>query len=147
MDYFRRKADLVEFKPEMATLSHYFGYMIEALVDLGEIELARRGLQQAAAIQREDGAIPAYPGVAWVCSTGVAQIALAWFKLGSTELASKALAYLERIQNPSGGFYGGYGEGAKYFPNEEISWAVKFFLDCYIVKDRIQKSQESPTRF
>ncbi len=134
IDYFRRKADLVEFKPEMGTLSHYFGYTMEALVDLGEIELAKRGLQQAAAIQREDGAIPAYPGVDWVCSTGVAQIAVAWFKLGITEPAYRALAYLERIQNPSGGFYGSYGKAARYFPKEEISWAVKFFLDCYLVK-------------
>lgn len=140
LDYFRRKPDLVEFKPEMATLSHYFGYMMEALVDLGEIDLAKRGLQQAATIQRDDGGIPAYPGVTWVCSTGVAQIALAWFKLGIMEPASRGLTYLERIQNPSGGFYGSYGKGAKYLPNEEISWAVKFFLDCYLLMKEPDRS-------
>ncbi len=132
MDYFRQRADLVEFKPELGTLSHYFGYMMEALVDLGEVELAKRGLQQAAMIQKEDGAIPAYPGVDWVCSAGVAQLTVAWFKLGVTEAAHRALSYLEQVQNPSGGFYGSYGEGATYFPKEEISWAVKFFLDCHL---------------
>lgn len=134
MNYFRQKPDLVEFKPELGKLSHYFGYMMEALVDLGEVELAKKGLQQAAAIQKESGAIPAYPGVDWICSTGMAQLAIAWYKVGDIEPANKALSYLEKIQNPTGGFYGGYGKGAEYFPKQEISWAAKFFLDAYLLK-------------
>lgn len=130
--------DLVEFKPSFATLSHVFGYMIEALVDLSELGLARKGLQQVAAVQREDGAIPAYPGANWTCSTGMAQLAAAWYKLGDLESAGKALTHLETIQNPSGGFYGSYGENAAYFPREEISWAVKFFLDCCLLRDRME---------
>jgi hypothetical protein len=31
MGYYRQKFDLVEFKPDMSTLSHIFGYMMEAL--------------------------------------------------------------------------------------------------------------------
>ncbi len=134
IDYFAKRVDLVTFKPDFGTLSHVFGYMIEALVDLGEVELARKGLQQVAAIQKDDGAIPAYPGANWICSTGMAQLALAWYKLGDVERADRTSAYLERIQNPSGGFYGSYGAGASYFPRVEISWAVKFFLDCYLLK-------------
>ena len=136
MSYFRRKADLVEFKPELSMISHYFGYMMEALADLGETELAKSGLEQAAAIQRRDGMIPAYPGANWVCSTGMAQLALAWYKLGDQEPADKALDYLVTLQNKSGGFYGGYGRGANYFPDKEISWAVKFFLDACFWKDK-----------
>jgi len=136
MDYFRQKPDLVEFKPEMSMLSHYLGYMMEALVDLGEIALAKKGLAQAKAIQKDNGAIPAYPGVEWVCSTGMAQLAIAWYKLGETEPADKALRYLETIQNPSGGFFGSYGKGAQYFPKKEISWAVKFFLDANYLKNK-----------
>jgi malonyl-CoA O-methyltransferase len=129
MDYFRQKPDLVEFKPELAMLSHYFGYMMEALVDLGEVELARKGLAQALRVQREDGMIPAFPGTDWVCATGISQIGLAWAKLGEMEPARKAMSYLEKIQNPSGGFYGGYGKKVPYFPGQEISWAAKFFID------------------
>jgi len=136
MNYFRQKSDLVEFKPELSMLSHYFGYMMEALVDLGETELAKRGLAQAAAIQRQDGMIPAHPGVKWVCSTGMAQLALAWYKLGHREPADKALDYLVTLQNSTGGFYGGYGKGAQYFQDQEISWAVKFFLDACFWKDK-----------
>ena len=131
---YKKKPDLVEFKPQLAMLSHYFGYMMEALVDLGETELAKKGLTQAQRIQKDNGAIPAYPGVEWVCSTGMAQLALAWYKLGITDPADKAMTYLAAIQNPSGGFFGSYGTGARYFPYQEISWAVKFFLEAHYWK-------------
>jgi malonyl-CoA O-methyltransferase len=134
--YFRRKPDLVEFKPQSGTFSHMFGYMMEALVDLGENELAAEGLSQAEAIQRPDGSIPAYPGASWVCSTGMAQLAIAWFKLGRHEPAAKAVNYLERMQHRSGGFFGSYGKGAIYFTKEEISWGVKFFLDAELLSLR-----------
>lgn len=130
LDYYKSQQDLVDFKPELGTLSHIFGYMMEALVDLQEIDLARRGLAQAAAIQWPTGAIPAYPGAAWVCSTGMAQLAIAWYRLGERGPADAALRYLEALQLPNGGFYGSYGSGAAYLPTEEISWAVKFFIDC-----------------
>ena len=128
--YYKQKPDLVTFKSELGTLSHIFGYMMEALVDLNELELARAGLAQAAAIQSPDGAVPAFPGVRWVCSTGMAQLAIAWYKLGDRAPADLALHYLETLQLPNGGFYGSYGSGAAYLPHEEISWAVKFFIDC-----------------
>jgi malonyl-CoA O-methyltransferase len=142
VNYFRQKPDLVEFKAQPATISHIFGYMMEALVDLGELDLATRGLKNAAAIQKNSGAIPAFPGVDWVCSTGMAQLAVAWYKLGDKEHADRALTYLERLQNSSGGFYGSYGKGAVYFQKEEISWAVKFFLDAYLLKIKSDLNRE-----
>jgi hypothetical protein len=131
--YFKCRPDVVTFKSELASLSHIFGYILEALVELGEADLACKGLAQAAAIQTPEGAIPAYPGVPWVCSTGVAQVAIAWWKTGEKERARRALRYLETIQNPSGGFYGSYGPGARYLPNEEISWAAKYFIDLSLL--------------
>jgi malonyl-CoA O-methyltransferase len=130
LGHFRRQPDLTHWKPQLGMLSHVFGYMLEALAELGEGALARQGLAQAAAIQRADGAVPAYPGASWVCSTGLAQLALAWYRVGERARADRALAYLESIQNPSGGFFGGYGRAAEYFATQEISWAVKFYLDC-----------------
>ena len=135
LDYYRRRPDLVTFKPELGSLSHIFGYLLQALVELGETDLARRGLEQAAALQEPDGAIPAYPGAPWVCSTGVAQIAIAWWKTGAQEPARRARRYLESIQNPSGGFYGSYGPDARYLPNEEISWAAKYFIDLSLLTE------------
>ncbi len=112
------------------TLSHFHAYVIEALVDLGLREVAAKGMREIERLQKKDGSIPAYRNKSWVCSTGVAQYATVWYKLGSRESAERALSYLTRIQNRSGGFFGSYGRGAKYFPDEEISWAVKFALDA-----------------
>jgi malonyl-CoA O-methyltransferase len=133
LDYFRRKPDLVTFKREPGTFTHMFGYMMEALVDLGERTLAEKGLAQAEAIQRGDGAIPAYPGATWICSTGMAQLAIAWLKLGPSVPALAALKYLDGLQHDSGGFFGSYGKGAIYFTQEEISWGVKFFIDAKVL--------------
>jgi malonyl-CoA O-methyltransferase len=139
MDYYRGKKDLTDFKPEMGTLSHIFGYMMEALVEMGEDVLARKGLAQAAAIQRDNGAIPAFPGVEWVCSTGMAQLAVAWYKLGDRGPADRAMDYLVTLQNPSGGFFGSYGEGGRYFPAEEISWAPKYFIDAWLLRNGLER--------
>jgi malonyl-CoA O-methyltransferase len=134
MEHFRKKPDLVEFKPEIGTLSHIFGYMMEALVEMGEKDLARKGLRQAAAVQEADGSIPAFPGARWTCSTGMAQLAVAWYKLGERGPANRAMDYLATLQNESGGFYGSYGEGARYFPAEEISWAPKYYIDAWLLR-------------
>ena len=56
VEYFRRKTDLVTFKPQSGTFTHMFGYMMEALVDLVR-STGRKGLAQAEAIQRPDGSI------------------------------------------------------------------------------------------
>jgi malonyl-CoA O-methyltransferase len=125
--YYLAQPELTSFN----TLSHFHAYVLEALVDLGYPDVAARGMAEVERLQRQDGSVPAYPDVEWVCSTGLAQYSVIWCKLGQREPAEKALDYLCRIQNPSGGFYGSYGRGANYFPNEEISWAVKFFLDAY----------------
>jgi malonyl-CoA O-methyltransferase len=136
LEYFKRKPDLVEFKKESGTFSCMFGHMMEALVDLGEISLASQGLAQAERIQRPDGCIPAFPGATWTCSAGMAQLAVAWLKLGRREPALRTLNYLERLQHRSGAFFGSYGKGANYFTGQEISWGVKFFIDAELLAAR-----------
>ncbi|HZP88956.1 MAG TPA: prenyltransferase/squalene oxidase repeat-containing protein [Burkholderiales bacterium] len=111
-------------------LSHFHAYAMEALCELGEVHLARVGMAEVERVQRRDGSVPAYPDVSWVCSTGVAQYAVVWYRLGNRDRADRALQYLETIQNPSGGFFGSYGKGAKYISGGEISWAVKYYLDA-----------------
>jgi malonyl-CoA O-methyltransferase len=125
--YYLAQPVLIRFN----TLSHFHAYVLEALVDLGCPDVAANGIDEVERLQKKDGSIPAYPDVSWVCSTGIAQYATIWYKLGKREPAEKALGYLSRIQNRSGGFFGSYGRGANYFPDEEISWAVKFTLDAY----------------
>jgi len=128
--YYKRQDGLVPFN----RLSHFHAYAMEALVELGERELARRGMAEVERLQRRDGSIPAYPGVDWICSTGIAQYACVWYRLGARDRADRAMAYLERIQNDTGGFFGSRGPGADYLPRAEISWAVKYFLDAHHLK-------------
>ena len=121
-------------------LSHFYAYIMEALLDMGERDLAEQAMQKVALTQKENGAVPAYPDVDWVCSTGMFQFALVWFRLGMAEYAQKAFAYACKLQNESGGWYGSYlselnaREDNFYFPAEEISWAVKYFLDALFYK-------------
>ena len=132
--YYKKQEALVPFN----RLSHFHAYAMEALCELGELELAGRGMADVERCQRRDGSIPAYPDVEWVCSTGMAQYAVVWYALGKKAQADLAIAYLEKIQNRSGGFYGSYGKGAKYIAGAEISWAVKYFLDAYLLQLRAQ---------
>jgi malonyl-CoA O-methyltransferase len=130
LSYYKKQERLVPFN----RLSHFHAYAMEALCEMGELDLARRGMVDVERWQRPDGGVPAYPDVEWICSTGVAQYAVIWYSLGKKYQADKAIRYLENVQNKSGGFNGSYGEGAKYIAGAEISWAVKYFLDAYFLK-------------
>jgi malonyl-CoA O-methyltransferase len=132
LNFYLSKDDLTEFN----TLSHFHAYIIEALVDLDEIERATESMDHITKLQRKYGFVPAYRDVKWVCSTGLLQYAVIWYKLGIKDLADEAFAYACSLQNDSGGFFGSYGIGAHYLPRKEISWAVKYFLDALYWKIR-----------
>lgn len=121
-------------------LSHFYAYVMEALIDMGESDMARDAMSRIANIQKKSGAVPAYNNVDWVCSTGLFQFALVWFRLGDMEHGLKAFNYACRLQNESGGWFGSYlsedncDEQNDYFPGAEISWANKYFLDALYYK-------------
>jgi len=123
-------------------LSHFYSYALEALVDLGEGDLAREAMQQTEVLQNNIGFVPAYKDVHWCCSTGLFQQALVWYKLGDIKNGDKAFEYACKLQNISGGWYGSYPnpdypeERPEYFPDSEISWAVKYFLDALYWKNK-----------
>jgi len=131
--FYKRHIDLTNFKQSNA-LTHFYAYIQEALFDLGEIDLAKKGMASAAAFQQESGAVPAYHDIQWVCSTGLIQLALVWYKLGDFDRAEKAMTFAESLQNAGGGFFGSYGANAQYFQDAEIGWAVKYYMDAYQYK-------------
>jgi hypothetical protein len=133
--YYKAKPDVVEFK----FLTHFFGYVLEALVDLGERDLARAGLRQIIAIQWADGGIPGVPGAGWICSPGTLQLAIVGYKLGEIAFADAALGYVQSLQLPGGGFRGSYGPGAGYGPDAEPSWSIKYFLDAWAWRARARE--------
>ena len=138
LNYYKRKHrnDMLKFE----RLSHFQAYVLEGLLDLGETELAREGMEVMAGYLDRLGYVPAYNNVNWVCSTGLFQLAVIWFKLGDIKRGNQAFTYACRLQNESGGWYGSYpteqsaAEENTYFPYEEISWAEKFFLDALCAK-------------
>lgn len=130
LHFYKHQEELIPFN----RLAHFHAYIMEALCELGEIQLAEKGMSEVESLQREDGSIPAYPDVDWICSTAIAQYAVVWYRLGKKERADRAIHCMEKIQNKSGGFFGSYGNGAKYISGAEISWAVKYFLDAYRLK-------------
>ena len=90
----------------------------------------KKAMDNIASYQTKNGSVSAYSHVNFVCSTGLFQYAICWYKLGELEKANSAFEYALNLQNPSGGWYGSYGKKANYFPDKEISWAVKYFLDA-----------------
>ncbi len=130
-------------------LSHFYAYVMEALLDMGEKDMASAAMEKIAGIQKDNGAVPAYHDVDWVCSTGLFQLALVWFRLGNTERGNRAFEYVCKLQNESGGWYGSYlsennqNEDNTYFATSEISWAVKYFLDALYYKNLAEFNQWS----
>ncbi len=128
-NYYLKNVCLTDFSQPNA-LSHFYAYVQEALVELGYEDEAQQGMASVARFQQLSGAVPAYSDVNWICSAGLAQFALVWYRLGQTKRADAALHFLESLQNHSGGFFGSYGVGADYFPAEEISWAAKYAIEA-----------------
>jgi malonyl-CoA O-methyltransferase len=126
LDFYLGQQNLTDFD----TLSHFHAYIIEGLIDLGQIERAKSAMENVTKYQKRNGSIPAYSDVNFVCSTGLFQYATCWYKLNNLEKGNKTFEYTCKLQNKTGGWYGSYGWKANYFPNEEISWAVKYFLDA-----------------
>jgi len=132
LNYYKKNyyEKLVDFH----TLSHFYLYIVEALVDLGEIEIANKAIDSLIKLQEQHGFLPAYKDVEWVCSTGVFQFAVVCYKLGKKQPGDKAFDYACKLQLKSGGWLGSYGSGASYSVNEEISWCNKYFLDALALK-------------
>jgi malonyl-CoA O-methyltransferase len=132
LTFYRAAADTL--RP--SDLTHFLAYQLEALIDLGAAEAALPVLDALREQQAADGSVRAVAGSPWVCAPGLAQLVICWYKTGLWEAADRAMDWLEAHQQPSGGFLGGYGPGTTYFPEAELSWAAKFYLDAHRLRVR-----------
>jgi len=151
LEYYK-KAKIDKIK-NFSLLSHFYAYVMEGLFDLGEIDLCRESMERLEKYRNRKGAIPGLKDVPWVCSTGLFQLALVWYKLGELEKGNSLFYYAQSLQNESGGWYGSYPApgilsyfyfGRKrpyYFRNAEISWAVKYFLDALYLKNELEQGK------
>lgn len=127
--YYLKNVPITDFSRSNA-LTHFYAYTQEALFELGCFNEARLGMAAVAKYQRDNGSVPAYHNVEWICSTGLAQLAKVWYLLNDLPRADAAMNFLAQFQNESGGFYGAYGLDANYFPAEEIPWAAKYTIEA-----------------
>lgn len=120
-------SDVISIK----TLTHFLAYQIDGLIDLGYSDVVSNIIEKLLISQKEDGSIPAFEGVEWICITGCSQIAICLYKLGKYEPANRLMKWIEANMEENGGFLGSVGENSSYYPDREIAWAVKFYLDAY----------------
>lgn len=155
LGYYKREK--LEKIKNFSLLSHFYAYVMEGLFDLGEIELCRESMERLEKYRNSKNGIPGLNDVPWVCSTGMFQLAIVWYKLGELEKGNSLFYYALSLQNRSGGWYGSYPapgfmarfyRGKKrpyYFPDAEISWAVKYFLDALALKEKLEFEKQAPT--
>ena len=78
-----------------------------------------------------DGGVPGYFDVEWVCMTGLSQLSMIWYRIGEIRRGDMALSkVIMDLQNKDSGDFLLCWFCASYFPDQEISWAVKYTLDA-----------------
>lgn len=149
------KSEKLEQIANFSLLSHFYAYVMEGLYDLGEYELCKDSMMRLEKYRNRKGGIPGLNDVPWVCSTGMFQLAIVWYKLGDLERGNTLFYYALSLQNESGGWYGSYPapsvfskfyKGRKkpyYFADEEISWANKYFLDALALKEKLEFEKQA----
>jgi malonyl-CoA O-methyltransferase len=142
MEFYIRHEETLNIQ---STLTHFLAYELEALIDLGRPELSAPALDQLRAVQAPDGSVRGIGSAKWVCTPGLIQLAICWYKIGDHEPADKATEWVEVRQAKSGGFRGSYGRGAWYFPSTEPAWAVKYYLDANFHRIRTFFHREAST--
>lgn len=153
--YKREKIDKIK---NFSLLSHFYAYVMEGLYDLGEIDLCRESMMNLEKYRNKLNGIPGLNDVPWVCSTGMFQLAVVWYKLGNLERGNSLFYYALSLQNRTGGWYGSYPAptfwsifyiGRKrpfYDAHSEISWANKYFLDALLLKEKLEFEKLAPGR-
>jgi len=130
LQYYLTQKDTLQVR----NLTHFLGYELEALIELDRTDMAKPLLDALRGEQASDGSVRGLPNAPWVCTPGLAQLALCWYKIGDRCTGDKAMDWLDEHQTPSGGFRGSYGPKASYFSNVELSWATKFYLDAHMLR-------------
>ncbi len=150
--YLREKKDRIE---NFSLLSHFYAYVMEGLYDLGEEDLCRESMLRLEKYRNRKGGIPGLKDVPWICSTGLFQLALVWYKLGELDRGNSLFYYALSLQNKSGGWYGSYPASRLfapfcigrrkpyYFSDAEISWANKYFLDALALKEKLEFEKQA----
>jgi malonyl-CoA O-methyltransferase len=144
---------------DFASLNHFHAYIVEALQDLGYVELAREQMAHILSLEMKPGKLPAWPNKRWACSTAQFQYSKICYKQGNLTDGDRLFKYGLKYQNRSGGWFGTIGflgqllspfsrintKFSRYFPFDEISWANKYFMDSLTARMRVSFENLSHT--
>src|SRR5260221_3390340 len=89
-DYYIVQADALR----QGTLTHFLGYELEALLELGHTAAAMPALYALRELQAPDGSLRAEADASWFSTPGLALVAICWYRVGLRVAADKALALL-----------------------------------------------------
>lgn len=119
-------------------LSHFALYCIEAMIEYTHAWSNKNLLFHWP--MRDDGMVYSYNPehlpwfgfrkAGWSCLPGQFQYAKCAYMVGEVRKGKMALEWGMKAQQEDGGFLGST-RGGNYFPDDEVSWAVKYFLDAY----------------
>ena len=131
--------------------NHFYAYVIEGLIDCGKKDIAIEAMKNFEQYRKPNGGVCAYNDVKWECSTAMFQDAIIWYKLGMKDKGDLTFEHTCSLQNETGGWNGCYEYNIMdilksklsrflktrrlYMRDDEISWAVKFYLDARYYKN------------
>ncbi len=105
--------------------------LLDALIDLNQVQLARQILKELDNYQDNSGLIPVRPRAHWVSTAGITHLALCWQRVGQHDRLESVVKWLEQRQRPTGGFHAGYGWRAPFEFRKESAWTAKWYLDAH----------------
>ena len=142
---------IIELKIDgsIKSLNHFHCYFIAGLLEINHIDYATELMNNMEKCSLKNGEYLGRQNGKWICSTGQFQIADIWYRLGKLEKGNLALEIGAIQQNKSGGWFGSYSlnnftsrffkfSKSRYFPNSEISWSNKYFLDAVEAKLKLE---------
>jgi malonyl-CoA O-methyltransferase len=110
--------------------------LLDALIELNQVQLARQMLKELDNYQDNSGLIPVRPRAHWVSTAGIAHLALCWQKVGQSDRLESVVKWLEKHQRDNGGFHAGYGWRAPFEFRRESAWTAKWYLDAHYFRVR-----------
>ena len=109
----------------------------QMFLDLERRDVAKAVMEYVRAARRPTGFVSQHLEHGRVTSAGLAHAAALWYRVGGrNRAAGRAMQYLERRQNRTGGFATGWGWLTPARSRREDPWAVKYYLDAALLRVR-----------
>ncbi|MDQ6891792.1 MAG: methyltransferase domain-containing protein [Acidobacteriota bacterium] len=103
---------------------------LHALLQLNRPADAKSRLRSLASLQKTGGEVSAGRGRNLMLTSAMAELAICWYKTGDPENGDRVLDWMEKHQEPSGGFRSRYGRQVGTQDHSEDAEAARLYLDA-----------------